>query len=46
MAALLGLVLLLGGCRRDEKAQDDRTLDQKPHTETDTFQKQDDPFRP
>ncbi|MCZ7644117.1 MAG: hypothetical protein M5U26_02365 [Planctomycetota bacterium] len=44
--ALLALALLMPGCARNQTTLDDRTLEQKPHTETDKPTDRSDPFRP
>jgi hypothetical protein len=47
-AALLGLFLALAasGCPRNQTTLDDRTLENKPHVETEHPVDRSDPFRP
>lgn len=47
-ALLAGPVTLLGltGCPRNQTTMDDRTLEEKPHVETQTTIDRTDPFRP
>ncbi len=42
----LGLLLGATGCPRNQSTLDDRTLEQKPHVETDKPVDRSDPFRP
>ena len=45
---LVGPLALVGltGCPRNQTTHDDRTLEEKPHVETQTHADREDPFRP